>query len=262
MARTPRSSAPESPRQPPRPTFRILSPGSWRGSSKGSTATRTASSASTRTGRTVVRAYRPDATAVEVVLADGTTAPLERIHDAGVFAGDVPATAGDDGYRLQVAYPTGDTVEVGDPYRFWPTLGELDLHLFGEGRHHDLWKHARAPTTASTRGPTGTSFAVWAPNAKAVRVVGDFNGWDGRLHPMRALGSTGVWELFLPDVEPGARYKFEVLDAAGALTLKADPMAFATEVPPGRASIVGHVHVRLRVERRRLARPPRARPTG
>jgi 1,4-alpha-glucan branching enzyme len=188
-------------------------------------------------GRTVVRAYRPDATGIEVVLHDGTSLPLDRLHDAGVFVGEVPESAGDDGYRLRVSYPSGDTVEIGDPYRFWPTLGELDLHLLGEGRHHDLWKQLGA-NHREHQGVTGTSFAVWAPNARAVRVVGDWNLWDGRVHPMRSLGSSGVWELFVPDVAPGARYKFEILTPQGHLSLKADPMAFATEVPPGQASVV------------------------
>ena len=189
-------------------------------------------------GRTVVRAYRPDATSVRVVLEGaGDALATEKIHDAGIFVAEVPETAGDDGYRLEATYPSGDTVTVGDPYRFWPTLGELDLHLMGEGRHHDLWKQLGA-NHREHQGATGTSFAVWAPNAKSVRVVGDWNLWDGRIHPMRSLGSSGVWELFVPDVEPGARYKFEILTPQGHLTLKADPMAFATEVPPGQASVV------------------------
>jgi 1,4-alpha-glucan branching enzyme len=188
-------------------------------------------------GRTVVRAYRPDASAVRVLLGGGKSVEAEKIHDAGIFVADVPESAGDEGYRLEASYPSGDTIEIGDPYRFWPTLGELDLHLLGEGRHHDLWKQLGA-NHREHQGTWGTSFAVWAPNAKGVRVVGDWNLWDGRVHPMRSLGSSGVWELFVPDVQPGARYKFEILTPQGHLTLKADPMAFATEVPPGQASVV------------------------
>ncbi len=188
-------------------------------------------------GRTVVRAYRPDATAVEVVLGDGEAIEAERIHDAGVFVAEVPETAGDEGYRLRATYASDVVVELGDPYRFWPTLGELDLHLLGEGRHHDLWTQLGANHRIH-QGEAGTSFAVWAPNARAVRVVGDWNLWDGRVHPMRSLGSSGVWELFVPGAEPGMRYKFEILTTAGHLTLKADPMAFATEVPPGQASVI------------------------
>src|SRR5687768_16265819 len=125
-------------------------------------------------GRTVVRASRPEATSVRVVLEGGAAAiDMERIHDAGIFVADVPETAGDDGYRLEATYASGDTVTIGDPYRFWPTLGELDLHLMGEGRHHDLWKQLGA-NYREHQGAMGTSFAVWAPNAKAVRVVGDW----------------------------------------------------------------------------------------
>ena len=115
--------------------------------------------------------------------------------------------------------------------------GELDLHLLAEGRHEGLWRHLGAQVRVH-QGHLGTSFAVWAPGARAVRVVGDFNGWDGRLHPMRVLGSSGVWEIFLPGVDPGARYKFEVVSQHGQVSLRADPFAFATEVPPATASMV------------------------
>ena len=124
-----------------------------------------------------------------------------------------------------------------DPAEFPPTLGELDLYLLGEGRHRDMWRVLGAHVREH-QGVHGVSFAVWAPNARAVRVVGDFNGWDGRVHPMRSLGSSGVWELFVPGVEPGARYKYELETANGHLTLKADPVAFAAEEPPGTASVV------------------------
>ena len=134
-------------------------------------------------------------------------------------------------------YPDGATFTVDDPYRFWPTLGDLDLHLIGEGRHEQMWCNLGAHIRTH-QGVTGTSFVVWAPNARGVRVVGDFNSWDGRLHPMRRLGTSGLWELFLPAVKPGDKYKFEIIDANGQLRLKADPFAFATEVPPGTASVV------------------------
>ncbi|MGI9022650.1 MAG: 1,4-alpha-glucan branching protein GlgB [Acidimicrobiales bacterium] len=140
-------------------------------------------------------------------------------------------------YRFEVVYPGGQSFTVDDPYRFWPTLGDLDLHLFGEGRHRALWHHFGAHTREH-QGVDGTAFAVWAPSARSVRVVGDFNSWDGRLCPMRVLGSSGVWELFVPDVAPGTRYKYEILTAEGAITLKADPFAFATEAPPATASVV------------------------
>ncbi|MEA3075208.1 MAG: 1,4-alpha-glucan branching enzyme [Actinomycetota bacterium] len=189
-------------------------------------------------GRMVVRAYRPDAMAVRVVPDDDAldAIEMERVHDAGLFVAEVPEPVAE-GYDLEATSPSGDTWRFGDPYRFWPTLGELDLHLMGEGRHHDLWKQLGAHHREH-QGSLGTAFAVWAPNAKAVRVVGEWNFWDGRIHPMRTLGSSGVWELFVPGVMPGARYKFEILTPQGHLSLKADPMAFATEVPPGTASVV------------------------
>jgi len=188
-------------------------------------------------GGTAVRAWRPDAEAVELVLdGDGRRVSLDQLHPGGLFGTEVPAADVDD-YRLDVTYPGGDRFVLDDPYRFWPTLGDLDLHLFGEGRHRALWHHLGAHPRRH-QGAQGTAFAVWAPGARSVRVVGDFNGWDGRLHPMRALGSSGVWELFLPGVEPGARYKFELFTAGGAIKLKADPFAFATEAPPATASMV------------------------
>ncbi|TMD98398.1 MAG: 1,4-alpha-glucan branching enzyme, partial [Chloroflexi bacterium] len=139
-------------------------------------------------------------------------------------------------YRLEVAHPEHRVV-IDDPYRFWPTLGDLDLHLFGEGRHEALWRSLGCHPRVH-QGVAGCSFAVWAPNARSVRVVGDFNAWDGRIHPMRMLGSSGVWELFLPGVAAGARYKFEVLTSDGHLTLHADPFAFQTELRPATASVV------------------------
>ncbi len=186
----------------------------------------------------VIRAWRPDAIGM-VILTGGQRIEMHRVHPAGVFAGvldgpDIPE------YRLETYYP-GEAGEVvtksDDPYRYWPTLGPLDLHLLAEGRHEGLWRHLGAQVRVH-QGTPGTSFAVWAPGAQAVRVVGDFNGWDGRLNPMRALGSSGVWEIFLPGVGPGAHYKFEVVTAQGQLSLRADPFAFATEVPPATASVV------------------------
>ncbi len=116
-------------------------------------------------------------------------------------------------------------------------MGDLDLHLFGEGRHEKLWKVLGAHVRIID-GVSGTSFAVWSPNARKVSVVGDFNNWDGRVNPMRLVGSSGVWEVFIANVASGVRYKFELVDAQGNLCLRADPFAFATEVPPATASVV------------------------
>jgi 1,4-alpha-glucan branching enzyme len=188
-------------------------------------------------GRTIVRTLRPEATSVQVVTGDQRV-PMQRIHDGGVFEGVLTGSPSD--YRLQVEY--GDQPHlVDDPYRWLPTVGEVDIHLIAEGRHENLWQvlgaHVRRYETAGGV-VTGTSFAVWAPNARGVRVAGDFDYWSGRALPMRSLGSSGVWELFVPDVGDGCRYKFQVLGADGEWRSKADPMAFATEVPPATASVV------------------------
>ncbi|MEP7021867.1 MAG: 1,4-alpha-glucan branching enzyme, partial [Pseudonocardiales bacterium] len=192
-------------------------------------------------GKTMIRTLRPEANAVAAV-AGADRVELKRIHDAGVFEGALPGALTD--YRLVVEYGE-NTVTVDDPYRWLPTLGEIDLHLIGEGRHENLWAvlgaHVRSYDTPGG-AVTGTSFAVWAPNARGVRVVGDFDYWSGRALPMRVLGSSGVWELFVPDVGDGCRYKFSILGADGQWREKADPMAFATEVPPATASVVHTSH--------------------
>ena len=188
--------------------------------------------------RTVIRTLRPGATSVDLVIGK-RSAPMGRIHDGGVFEaiidGDVPD------YRLRVDYGTGDAPESDDPYRWLPTVGEIDLHLIGEGRHERLWDvlGAHVHNYDTLTGPvSGVSFAVWAPSARGVRLSGDFDYWSGRALPMRALGSSGVWELFVPGAGDGQKYKFQILGADGVWREKADPMAFATEVPPQTASVV------------------------
>jgi 1,4-alpha-glucan branching enzyme len=185
-------------------------------------------------GQVVIRAWRPDATAV-TALVGAERVELDQVHPAGLFEGAVKRS-GVPAYQLEVSYASG-TYTLDDPYRFLPTVGELDLYLFGEGKHERLWDKLGAHEQV-VDGVAGTGFAVWAPNARAVRVVGDFNGWDGRLHPMRSLGASGVWELFVPGVGTGTHYKYELITAAGDLVLKADPMALATEAPPATASVV------------------------
>ncbi|GAA0266905.1 1,4-alpha-glucan branching protein GlgB [Cryptosporangium japonicum] len=192
-------------------------------------------------GGWVVRTLRPDAAVVTLVSGDERR-EMSRVHDGGVFAIDFEEQPGD--YRLEVSYEHGPghgAHLVDDPYRWLPTLGEVDLHLIGEGRHERLWDvlGAHVQHYATPGGPvTGVSFAVWAPNARGVRVTGDFTFWDGRALPMRSMGSSGVWELFVPGVEIGARYKYQILGPDGHWREKADPMAFATEVPPATASVV------------------------
>ena len=183
-----------------------------------------------------VRGLRPGAAAMRVLLKSGDTIPMRQVHPTGIFEGG-PV---EDGHRYRLEADYGNppsTFTFDDPYLAWPTLGEMDLHLIGEGRHGRLWEVLGAHYRTHD-GTTGTAFAVWAPNARAVRVVGDWNFWDGRVHPMRSLGAAGVWELFIPGVEPGARYKYEIVATNNRLLLKADPMAFAAEVPPATASIV------------------------
>ena len=184
-----------------------------------------------------VRVLRPLATSVSIETLEGT---FEATHELeGVWVVTLPGTEPPD-YRVHVAYD-GDPQRQDDPYRFLPTVGELDQHLIREGRHERLWDvlGANVRTFPSVLGDVhGTSFAVWAPNARAVRVVGTFNHWQGSHHAMRSLGSSGLWELFIPDVGDGAAYKFEILGRDGQWRQKADPMARRTEVPPQTASIV------------------------
>ena len=185
-------------------------------------------------GGVMVRAYRPDAESIRV-LPMGVE--LDQRDGNGVFEGVVKGAELPLEYELQVSYPTGDSYVLRDPYSFLPTLGELDVHLAGEGRHEELYARLGAHPRV-VDGIGGVSFAVWAPNASSVSVVGDFNGWDGRLHPMRSLGASGIWEIFIPDLRSGMKYKFELRTSRGKLRIKADPFAFRTEVPPRNASVV------------------------
>ncbi|HEY7538005.1 MAG TPA: 1,4-alpha-glucan branching protein GlgB [Gaiellaceae bacterium] len=191
----------------------------------------------------VVRAFRPDAERVRVRPEHDEAVELERRHPAGLFEGVLAGESLPLRYRLEVGYPDGLTVELDDPYAFLPTLGELDLHLAAGGRHEHLYEKLGAHVR-EIDGVAGTAFAVWAPNARSVSVVGDFNSWDGRLHPMRSLGATGIWELFLPGVGENANYKFEVRNQNGTVHLRADPLAQATEPPPKTASVVTRSHHR------------------
>jgi 1,4-alpha-glucan branching enzyme len=186
----------------------------------------------------LVRAWRPEARAVVARPENAAPVELELRHPAGLFEGLVPDADAPLRYELDVSYPDGNTFTLRDPYAFAPTLGDLDLHLAGEGRHEQIYERLGAHLR-QVEGVTGTGFAVWAPNARAVSIVGDFNGWDGRLNPMRSLGASGIWELFVPGVGEGERYKYELKGPDGRLLpLKADPYALAAEVPPATASRV------------------------
>ncbi|MCF6505928.1 1,4-alpha-glucan branching protein GlgB [Blastococcus sp. MG754426] len=190
-----------------------------------------------------VRTLRPDAVSVAVLDEDGSRHEAGQLHGGGIYEATLPRQPGD--YRIEVVYGDGQggttTHTVDDPFRWLPTLGPVDEHLIREGRHERLWEvlgaHVRRYETP--RGTVeGVSFAVWAPSAQGVKVTGDFDYWQARAYPMRMLGSSGVWEIFVPGVQVGTRYRYHVLGADGTWREKADPLAFATEVPPLNASVV------------------------
>jgi 1,4-alpha-glucan branching enzyme len=183
-----------------------------------------------------VRAFHPDARGAACALPDGERISLRAIAK-GLFEAFIPDRALPFEYRLHFAFADGAEWERDDPYRFAPTLGELDLHLIGEGRHWRLWE-ALGANPHRVGETDGIRFAVWAPNAAGVSVRGDFCGWDGRLFPMRSLGGSGVFELFVPDVAPGALYQFEIRTRDGALREKFDPLARQTEHPSAAAARV------------------------
>jgi 1,4-alpha-glucan branching enzyme len=185
----------------------------------------------------VVRAFRPDARRVSVVAEDLGVRDMTRRHPAGLFEAAYPERPQVFPYRLRVETEDGETVTSADPYSFLPTVGDQDLWLFAEGRHERLYE-ALGAQVREVNGVRGVSFAVWAPNARGVSVVGDFNRWDGRLHPMRLVGASGIWELFVPDLGPGTLYKYEIRGADGRLFLKSDPYARSMERPPQTASAV------------------------
>ena len=183
----------------------------------------------------IIRALRPLAEAVTATQKDGTRVALDHVAD-GLWQGYADGSG--QSYLLETIYANGPDWITDDPYRFVPSVGDIDLYLFGEGRHEQMWSvfgsHFRPH-----EGVEGTSFSVWAPHAKAARVVGDFNGWNGVAHCMRRLDDNGIWELFLPGLQPGQVYKYELLTANDQWVTRADPMARFTEVPPRTGSVVG-----------------------
>ncbi len=183
----------------------------------------------------VVRAFHPEATEARC-LVGGEPQPM---HGAGrgLFLAFFENAKLPFPHDIRFVFCDGTTWQCQDRYRFLPSVGDTDLHLFNEGNHRELWRCMGA-NARELDGVKGTAFAVWAPSAKSVSVIGDFNGWDGRLHPMRSLGSSGVWELFVPEVAAGAHYKFEVRTGSNAVLQKADPYAKQMEVPPKTASVV------------------------
>jgi 1,4-alpha-glucan branching enzyme len=188
-------------------------------------------------GVRLVRTLQTGAMAVSLLDRHGSeVASMRKVHDDGLFEAKLPAKLRR--YRLRVEYESGHVHDIEDPYRFPSTLGDVDLHLLAEGSHREIFKRLGAQTTR-VLGVTGTSFAVWAPNASRVSVVGEFNLWNGRSHVMRLHPGSGIWEIFIPGVSAGSKYKFEICDRKGRLLpLKSDPMAHYFEAPPGNASIV------------------------
>jgi 1,4-alpha-glucan branching enzyme len=184
----------------------------------------------------VVRVIRPLAETVSILRADGSAVALN--HDAqGLWQGFLPGAG--QSYTVETTYGDGPKWVADDPYRFVSSVGEIDLYLWGEGRHEQIWQVLGAHFRPH-EGVAGTAFSVWAPHAQAVRVIGDFNNWDGVGYALRRLDDNGVWEIFVPAVQGGARYKFQILTAAGNWVTRADPMARFAEVPPATASRVAH----------------------
>ena len=182
----------------------------------------------------VVRVRRPLAKTVTLLYGDDEE--LELAHKGhGIWQASTHHSLG--AYLIRAVFDGGQEWTADDPYRFTATLGEVDLYLLGEGRHEQLWKVLGA-NQKEHQGTLGTSFAVWAPHAKAVRVVGDFNEWDGPTAAMRKLNSNGYWEIFIPANIVGSAYKFEILTASGKWKERADPMAKFAEIPPANASKV------------------------
>jgi 1,4-alpha-glucan branching enzyme len=186
----------------------------------------------------MVRVLEPDAASVMVEWEDGGTATaLKSIDARGLFEGRVPHRRPLQPYRLRIRYRSGTELTKHDPYFFAPQLSDFDLYLFGEGNHYTIY-HKLGAHPATLDGLAGTHFAVWAPNAARVSVVGPFNLWDGRKHALQARASSGIWELFIPDIGPGTAYKFEIRTKDGRTILKADPYGFAMQLRPDNCSVV------------------------
>jgi 1,4-alpha-glucan branching enzyme len=186
-----------------------------------------------------IRVFRPDAQKVEVLAnaKGGEPVEAEKIHRDGFFCAQIPGATRELDYHLRLTSWDGSQWTTRDPYRYGPIMGEIDLHLFAEGQHWQIYEKFGAHLR-TIDGDAGVYFAVWAPNAQRVSVVGDFNGWDGRVNPMRRLLGSGVWELFLPGIKEGVHYKFEIRAPSGALLLKSDPYAFFNQHGTSTSSLV------------------------
>jgi 1,4-alpha-glucan branching enzyme len=181
---------------------------------------------------------------------------MERVHPAGIFAIRLKGRRELFAYRLEIFFRVGTSTTTRDPYCFLPTIGDLDLQLLGELKHERAYEVLGAHPR-ELGGVAGVAFALWAPNARGLSVVGDFDGWDGRIHMMRSMGGSGIWELFIPGLEAGTRYKYEIRPREGPPYLKTDPWAAALEMPPATASIIYRPRYRFEDEQWMAARAAR-----
>jgi 1,4-alpha-glucan branching enzyme len=190
-------------------------------------------------GNQVVRAFRPDAKTLTVIdrANPKNRFVAQKIADEGIFEATADGRADRFDYLLEVTNWAGETTQLADPYSFGPLLGDLDMHLYCEGTHYEIYRKLGAHLM-EVNGHAGVLFSVWAPNAQRVSVVGDFNDWDGRLHPMRKRVESGIWELFIPGVGEQAHYKFELRNCFGQIVLKGDPYAFYSQHGLQTASLV------------------------
>lgn len=185
-----------------------------------------------------LRAFIPNAKEIKAIdVADDSEYPMEKLHESGFFEVVIGGRDSIPRYQLEITFEEGNVFKTYDPYSFWPVLTDFDLHLFNEGNHHKIYERLGAHV-CETDGIHGTLFAVWAPCAKRVSVVGNFNQWDGRRHQMRCLGCSGVWEIFIPGITQGEIYKYEIKTYNSEIYKKSDPYAFFSEVRPNTASVV------------------------
>jgi 1,4-alpha-glucan branching enzyme len=193
-----------------------------------------------------IRAFQPRAVEAQIILQGQTNPiPMRRLRDTGFYEATLPTPSdvapAPSSYRLRFRNEYGDVWEAHDTYAFPYLLSEFDLYLMGEGRHYDTYEKLGAHVK-TLEGVIGVHFAVWAPNARRVSVVGDFNGWDGRVNPMRSRGNSGIWELFVPEFDEGVIYKYEIVGPQNnILPLKADPYGFRSELRPNTGSVVARL---------------------